>query len=53
MYALRYRALVSGWWIDGCYKDFGYNDDLLKPYFDTARAGNGRIDARGICTRRS
>jgi hypothetical protein len=42
MYALRYRTLVSGWWIDGCYTYFGYNDDLLKPYFDAARAGNGQ-----------
>lgn len=40
-YAARYGDLVSGWWIDGCYRSaFGYNDALLRPYYDACKAGN-------------
>lgn len=39
-YAVRYGSLVKGWWIDGCYDYFGYNEELLKPYYDACKAGN-------------
>ena len=39
-YAVRYGDLVKGWWIDGCYDYFGYNDELLQPYYDAIKAGN-------------
>lgn len=39
-YAVRYGKLVKGWWIDGCYDYFGYNQELLAPYYDACKAGN-------------
>lgn len=40
-YALRYGDKVKGWWIDGCYRDaFGYNDELLEPYWAACKEGN-------------
>lgn len=39
-YALRYGDRVSGWWIDGCYDYFGYNDTLLYPYYSACKEGN-------------
>lgn len=40
-YSLRYGERVKGWWIDGCYRElFGYNDRLLKPLYEAAKAGN-------------
>lgn len=42
-YAERYGEKVRGWWIDGSYPFFGYNDDLLKMYKDAARAGNENV----------
>ncbi|MHC1694798.1 MAG: hypothetical protein AB9835_05935 [Eubacteriales bacterium] len=39
-YSTRYGSKVKGWWIDGCYTFFGYNEQLLKPLADAARAGN-------------
>lgn len=38
--AVRYGSKVKGWWIDGCYPFFGYNDDLLGIYKEAARKGN-------------
>lgn len=40
-YAVRYGDAVKGWWIDGCYREaFGYNDELLRPYYDACKEGN-------------
>ena len=40
-YALRYGDKVCGWWIDGCYqKHFGYDDALLRLYYDAVKKGN-------------
>lgn len=39
-YSLRYGKKVSGWWIDGCYPFFGYDEPKLKILADAARAGN-------------
>jgi hypothetical protein len=39
-YSLHYGSKVNGWWVDGCYKDFGYKDNLLAVYADALRAGN-------------
>lgn len=39
-YSVRYGNLVKGWWIDGCYDYFGYNEELLAPYYDACKAGN-------------
>ncbi len=39
-YSVRYGDLVKGWWIDGCYDFFGYNDELLELYHDACKAGN-------------
>ncbi len=39
-YSVRYGDKVKGWWIDGCYTYFGYNDEKLKPYADAVYAGN-------------
>lgn len=39
-YAERYKDKVCGWWVDGCYSFFGYNDELLKIYYDAIKAGN-------------
>ena len=40
-YAVRYGKRVSGWWIDGCYRDyFRYTDELLAPYYAACKKGN-------------
>lgn len=39
-YAVRYGDRVKGWWIDGCYEWFGYNDELLSLYADAVHRGN-------------
>ena len=40
-YSVRYGDKVKGWWIDGCYREyFGYNDELLKVYYDACKKGN-------------
>lgn len=39
-YAVRYGDLVKGWWIDGSYDVFGYDDALLQPYYNAVKAGN-------------
>lgn len=39
-YAARYGDKVKGWWIDGCYDYFGYNDELLEPYYQAIKSGN-------------
>ena len=39
-YSLRYGKAVKGWWVDGCYPWFGYNDELLRLYADAMKAGN-------------
>ncbi len=40
-YALRYGKDVHGWWIDGCFRYFGYGaDELFLPYREAALAGN-------------
>jgi len=41
-YCVRYGDKVKGWWIDGCYTFFDYDDDKLKIYKDAVRAGNER-----------
>ena len=39
-YAVRYGDLVKGWWIDGCYEWFGYDDARMQLYQDAAKAGH-------------
>ena len=39
-YAVRYGDKVCGWWIDGCYRWFQYNEDLLSIYQKACRKGN-------------
>lgn len=39
-YSVRYGDKICGWWIDGCYDYFGYNDEMLKPYYDAIKRGN-------------
>ncbi len=39
-YSLRYGDLVKGWWIDGCYDYFGYDNELLSLYESAIKAGN-------------
>lgn len=39
-YSVRYGDKICGWWIDGCYDFFGYNDELLKTYYDAIKLGN-------------
>ncbi len=39
-YAVRYGEDINAWWIDGCYKYFKYNDELLSLYRDACRQGN-------------
>lgn len=39
-YAVRYGDRVKGWWIDGCYDYFGYNQEILTPYYDAVKKGN-------------
>lgn len=39
-YAVRYGDLVNGWWIDGCYRWVGYDDELLGLLYKAAKKGN-------------
>ena len=39
-YSLRYGKNINGWWVDGCYESFGYNDEFLSVYAEAMRAGN-------------
>lgn len=41
-YSQRYGKRVKGWWIDGCYSGYGYDDDddLLPLYRKAAQSGN-------------
>ncbi len=39
-YAVRYGSSVKGWWIDGCYDHFGYDNRSLAPYYSAAKKGN-------------
>lgn len=39
-YAERYKDVVKGWWIDGCYGYFGYDDEKLKYYHDALKSVN-------------
>lgn len=39
-YAVRYGDLVKGWWVDGCYKTLGYNNELLSIYYNAMKKGN-------------
>ena len=39
-YAVRYGSLVKGWWVDGCYKSLGYNNELLSIYYNAIKKGN-------------
>ena len=37
-YAERYKGMVRGWWIDGCYPYFGYTPELLNIYNETLKS---------------
>ena len=40
-YSVRYGKKISGWWIDGCYRDyFKYTDELLELYYKACKKGN-------------
>jgi hypothetical protein len=40
-YAVRYGDKVSGWWLDGMYREYyKYNEALLEKYTEAIRAGN-------------
>ncbi len=39
-YAVRYGDKVKGWWIDGCYDYFGYDQEKLTPYYNAVKKGN-------------
>ncbi len=40
-YSMRYGKRISGWWIDGCYKNwFKYTDELLEIYYRACKKGN-------------
>lgn len=39
-YAVRYGDRVKGWWIDGCYDFFGYDQEKLRPYYRAIKEGN-------------
>lgn len=39
-WAERYGDKVKGWWIDRCYDEIGYSDELLEYYHRAAKAGN-------------
>ncbi len=42
-YAVRYGETVKGWWVDGCYKALGYNNDLLSIYHHAMLKGNPNV----------
>ena len=39
-YATRYGDKISGWWLDGFYTFFGFNNDNMKPFYDAIKRGN-------------
>lgn len=39
-YSLKYGKKIKGWWLDGCFKIIGYDDETLKLITDAARKGN-------------
>ena len=39
-YAERYKDVVAGWWIDGLYSYFGYDDEKIKYYHDVLNGVN-------------
>ena len=39
-YAVRYGSRVRGWWIDGCYDYFGYDEERLSYYHAAVKKGN-------------
>lgn len=39
-YSVRYGERVKGYWIDGCYDFFDYNQELLAPYYEAVKKGN-------------
>ena len=39
-YAVRYGDRVRGWWIDGCYDYFGYDEERLSYYHNAVKKGN-------------
>lgn len=39
-YAVRYKDAVKGWWMDGCYDFFKYDDELLSIYHRAIKKGN-------------
>ncbi len=39
-YAVRYGALVKGWWVDGCYESLVYDNELLSVYHAAMQRGN-------------
>lgn len=39
-YAIRYKDVVIGWWIDGLYSYFGYDDEKIKYYHDVLKSVN-------------
>ena len=39
-YSLRYGKSVKGWWVDGCYRNLGYTDELHGVLSEGLRAGN-------------
>lgn len=39
-YADRYGDKVCGWWLDGYYSFFGYNNQKMKPFYDAIKNAN-------------
>lgn len=39
-WAKRYGDLVSGWWVDGCYKHVGFTEEHVTAYKAAFRSGN-------------
>lgn len=39
-YAVRYGDRISGWWLDGFYDFFGYNDEKMQPFYNAVKKGN-------------
>lgn len=39
-YSEKYKDMISGWFIDGCYDHIGYNEDILAEFAKNLKAGN-------------
>lgn len=39
-YSMRYGKKIAGWWLDGFYDFFGFNNENMKPFYEAAKAGN-------------